>query len=47
MLTTPVMLNALYQAGNSIGPIFCWVFVLLMTIEMIYVMVKYVVTSHK
>jgi hypothetical protein len=36
-----LMLNAFYDAGNAIGPILCWVFVLLMTIEVIYVMAKY------
>ncbi len=36
-----LMLNAFYDAGNVIGPVLCWVFVLLMTIEVIYVMAKY------
>ncbi len=35
------LLNAFYEAGNKIGPILCWLFILLMTIELIYVMVKY------
>lgn len=38
---TSILLNALYDAGNQIGPILSWVFILLMTIELIYVMAKY------
>jgi hypothetical protein len=36
-----LMLNAFYEAGNNVGTILVWVFVLLMTIEVIYVMAKY------
>ena len=36
------MLNAFYDTVNqSVGPVLMWVFILLMTIELIYVMVKY------
>ncbi len=38
---TSLLLNAFYDAGNIIGPILAWVFGLLMVIELIYVMVKY------
>lgn len=36
------MLNAFYDTvDQTVGPVLVWVFVLLMTIELIYVMVKY------
>jgi len=38
---TPMLLNAFYDAGNMIGPILAWVFGLLMFVELVYVMVKY------
>jgi hypothetical protein len=38
---TSILLNALYDAGNKIGPALCWIFVILMTIELVYVMAKY------
>lgn len=40
-----LLLNAFYDAGNTIGPILVWIFVLLMTIEVIYVMAKYLGTK--
>ena len=37
-----LLLNAFYDAVNqNVGPVLMWVFVLLMTIELIYVMAKY------
>lgn len=42
-----LMLNALYDGGDKLGPILGWVFVLLMTVELVYVFVKYVITSNK
>ncbi len=36
-----LLLNAFFEAGNVIGPILVWVFVLLMFIEVVYVMAKY------
>ena len=42
-----ILLNKLYDTGNIIGPILCWVFILLMTIEVIYVWMKYVIKSNK
>lgn len=37
-----LMLNAFYDAvDNHVGPVLMWVFILLMTIELIYVMAKY------
>jgi hypothetical protein len=38
---TSLLLNSLYETGNLVGPILGWVFGLLMVIELIYVMVKY------
>lgn len=37
-----LMLNAFYDSvTKTIGPTLMWVFLLLMTIELLYVMVKY------
>ncbi len=36
-----LLLNSFYETGNTIGPILAWVFGILMAIELIYVMVKY------
>jgi hypothetical protein len=42
------MLSAFYDAVNlSVGPTLIWVFTLLLTIESIYVMVKYVFSEDK
>jgi amino acid permease len=39
---TSVLLNAFYDTVNqSVGPTLAWVFVLLMFIELVYVMAKY------
>jgi len=39
---TSVLLNAFYDTVNqSVGPVLAWVFVLLMFIELVYVMAKY------
>jgi hypothetical protein len=43
----PQLLNAVYNAGESIGPILAYTMALLMAIELGYVFVKYVVTSNK
>lgn len=42
-----IMLNALYNAGDKVAPMIGWIFILLMTVELIYVFVKYVITSNK
>lgn len=43
-----LLLNAFYDSvNNSVGPVLMWVFILLMTIELIYVMAKYVFSSGK
>jgi len=38
---TPLLLNAIYEAGNTVGHILAWVFGLLLVIEVAYVMVRY------
>jgi hypothetical protein len=43
----PLMLNAIFNAGETIGPILAYTFALLMAIELGYVFVKYVITSNK
>ena len=48
MTTSPaLLLNSFYDSGTKMGGILAAVFVFLMIIEMIYVFVKYVVTSDK
>lgn len=42
-----VLLNAFYDAGNKVGNILAWVFILLMFIELVYVMAKYLGPSKK
>ena len=42
-----VLLNAFYDAGNKVGNILAWVFILLMFIEVVYVMAKYLGPSKK
>jgi amino acid permease len=42
------MLNAFYDTvDQTVGPILMWVFTLLMTIELIYVMAKYLGSEKK
>jgi len=43
----PHLLNAIFNAGESIGPILAYTMALLMAIELGYVFVKYVITSSK
>lgn len=48
MAAQPIFLNAIYDAGqNVIGPVLAYTFALLLAIELIYVFVKYVMTSNK
>ena len=43
-----LMLSAFYDNVNkNIGPVLMWVFILLMAIELIYVMAKYLGSSDK
>lgn len=42
------MLNAFYDGVNqNVGPVLVWVFTLLLTIELIYVCVKYLGSEDK
>ena len=43
----PQFLNAVFNAGESIGPILAYTMALLMAVELGYVFVKYVITSDK
>ena len=43
----PQLLNAIFTAGESIGPILAYTMALLMAVELGYVFVKYVITSDK
>lgn len=41
-MTSPLfLLNGFYEFGNKLGPILTWVFILLMVVELVYVMAKY------
>jgi hypothetical protein len=43
-----LMLSAFYDAVNkNVGPTLMWVFILLMTIDIIYVMAKYLGSDDK
>ncbi len=42
---TTMLLNAFYDFGNKIGPLLTWVFILAMTVELIFVMAKYLFTK--
>jgi hypothetical protein len=46
-MAAPLLLNAVFNAGESIGPVLAYTFCLLMAIELAYVFVKYVITSDK
>ncbi len=46
-MAAPLMLNAIFNAGESIGPILAYTMALLMAIELGYVFVKYVITSNR
>ena len=46
-MAAPLLLSAFYDKGDSLGSVLSYVFIFLMTIELIYVFVKYVVTSNK
>lgn len=46
-MAAPTLMNAIFNAGESIGPILAYTMALLMTIELVYVFVKYVITSNK
>jgi hypothetical protein len=46
-MATPLLLGPVFNAGESIGPILAYTMCILMAIELLYVFVKYVVTSDK
>ena len=45
-MAAPQLLNA-YQSGDAVGPVLAYIFIFLMTIELVYVFIKYVVTSNR
>ncbi|GAA4458703.1 hypothetical protein [Rurimicrobium arvi] len=47
MIANPIVLNALYDAGNKVGVAMCWVTSLILTAELAYVMFKYVFAKSK
>jgi hypothetical protein len=47
MLQQPMLLNAFYDAGNKIGPVLTWFFIIMMTIGVVYTMAKYLGGSEK
>jgi len=47
MAMQTIMLNAFYNSGDKIGPIIGYIFIMAMLIELVYVFVKYVITSNK
>lgn len=46
-MAAPFLLNAVFNTGESIGPVLAYTFCLLMAIELLYVFFKYVITSNK
>jgi hypothetical protein len=42
---TAMLLNAFYDFGNKIGPMLTWFFIIAMTVELIFVMAKYLFTK--
>ena len=47
MAMQTILLNALYDSGDKLGGVLSWIFILLMLIEIVYVFMKYVITSNK
>lgn len=47
MSLSPLFLSAFYNSGDKIGEVLMYVFMILMTIEIIYVFIRYVLTSNK
>jgi len=45
-MAAPMLLSSTFEAGNQIGPILASVFFLLLLLELVYVFVKYVITSR-
>ncbi len=46
-MAAPQMLSTLFNSVESVGPVFAYMLALLMGIELVYVFVKYVITSTK
>jgi len=46
-MSHPIILNAFYDAGNKAGVLLAWGTSLLLTVELVYVMFKYVFAKNK
>ena len=46
-MSNPIILNAFYDAGNKAGVVLAWGTSLLLTVELVYVMFKYVFAKNK
>jgi hypothetical protein len=46
-MSNPIVLNALYDAGNKAGVLLAWGTSILLTVELVYVMFKYVFAKNK
>lgn len=46
-MATPQLLNSVYNAGNSAGEILAYTFMFAMAVELVYVFVKYVITTDR
>lgn len=46
-MSQPIVLNALYDAGNKAGVLLAWGTSILLTVELVYVMFKYVFAKNK
>lgn len=46
-MSNPIVLNAFYDAGNKAGVMLAWGTSLLLTVELVYVMLKYVFAKNK
>ena len=46
-MAAPLFLGAVFNAGESIGPILAYTMCILLAIELVYAFVKYVITSDK
>jgi hypothetical protein len=46
-MSNPIVLNAFYDAGNKAGVMMAWATSILLTVELVYVMYKYVFAKNK
>ncbi|MFA6151440.1 MAG: hypothetical protein WC716_08980 [Chitinophagaceae bacterium] len=46
-MSHPIVLNAFYDAGDKAGVFLAWATSILLTVELVYVMFKYVFAKNK